>query len=189
MRRAGVPKTVGYTQSEVVCEIIKQYVPPGLLILDCTFGKGLFWDNLLAPGLRVIKADLQRWPGIDLQADFTRLPFADQTFDVVFFDPPYHRHATATREIVKHFATTHVEYLYMAGALEIWRILRRQGLLIVKCGAGLSGVTLIVQSLQLLYRLEHEFLLVKTSGQFQTLGSLQNYHTYFVVMRKRWKIL
>jgi hypothetical protein len=182
-----MPKTVGYSQAEVVCEIIKQYIPANSLVLDCTYGQGLFWDSLLTPGLRLVKSDLQKWQGIDAQADFTRLPFRDAVFSAVFFDPPYVHPGVKTKTLVKHFATANVEYLYAAGTLEIWRVLKPQGLLIMKCGGGLSNLMPIVQSLQLLYRLEHEFILTTASNIFQRLGQLQNLHAYFVAMRKRGK--
>jgi len=181
-----VPKTVGYSQAEVVCEIIKQYIPANSLVLDCTYGEGLFWDSLLTPGLRLVKSDLQKWQGIDAQADFTRLPFRDEVFDAVFFDPPYRGYGAKTRPGTKHFETFNPAYLYAAGALEIWRVLKAKGLLVVKCGGGFGQVVPVVQSLQLLYKLEHEFILTKTGSQsFQVPGALMTQHAYFVALRKR----
>ena len=182
-----MPKTIGYSQAEVVCEIIKQYIPANSLVLDCTYGEGLFWDSLLTPGLRLVKSDLQKWHGIDVQADFTRLPFGDKTFSVVFFDPPYHSPAVKSKARVTHFEAPNTEYLYAAGSLDIWRILKPKGLLVVKCGGSLQQVMPVVQSLQLLYKLEHEFILTTTGTKFQAAGQLKSLHSYFVVMRKRGK--
>jgi len=181
-----VPKTVGYSQAEVVCEIIKQYIPANSLVLDCTYGQGLFWDFLLTPGLRLVKSDLQKWPRIDAQADFTRLPFRDGVFDAVFFDPPYRGYAAKTRLGTKHFETFNSAYLYAAGTLEIWRVLKLKGLLVVKCEGNFQALSLIMQSLRLLYKIEHEFILTKTGSQsFQIPRALMIQHAYFVVLRKR----
>lgn len=55
-------------------------------VLDATFGNGIFWRTF-QPEVLVCN-DLTPTKG-DLHHDFRSLPFSDQTFDCVLFDPPY----------------------------------------------------------------------------------------------------
>lgn len=57
-------------------------------ILDPTYGHGTFWNawrprNLIACDLDVEKSPMRR------SIDFTALPWFDESFDAVVFDPPY----------------------------------------------------------------------------------------------------
>jgi len=61
---------------------------PNPKILDVTHNKGKMWSGL---DYNVVRMDIdsQHAPNIDLVADFTRLPFASSSFDVLMFDPPH----------------------------------------------------------------------------------------------------
>ena len=54
-----------------------------------TYGSGSFWRGT-DTGLAVTGIDINPQRARDVCADFTRLPFRDDAFDVAIFDPPYH---------------------------------------------------------------------------------------------------
>lgn len=70
----------------------------------------------------------------DLIADFTALPFANDTFSLVVFDPPHlSRGGTKSWMVAKYGKLTgHWAADIKAGFSECWRVLRPQGTLIFK---------------------------------------------------------
>jgi hypothetical protein len=68
------------------------YLPADAVVLDPTYGKGGFWKKYRPP--KLIAHDL-KLDGVD----FTALPEADDSVDVVAFDPPYKLNGTPTDEI------------------------------------------------------------------------------------------
>lgn len=64
------------------------YLRKDWVTLDPTYGHGTFWKTWQPTVL--VALDLDPAKSIDLtSADFTDLPFEDQSFDAVVFDPPY----------------------------------------------------------------------------------------------------
>lgn len=110
------------------------------LVLDTTFGLGRFWAQFRP--LRLVACDLDpsRVPAGGLVVDFTDLPFADGTFDVVVFDPPYKlngragSHASDAGYGVATTATAAERLgLIGAGLVECIRVAKVGGALLVKC--------------------------------------------------------
>lgn len=56
-------------------------------ILDCTWGGGVMWDGCSYQA--DVRTDIRYLPGLDAQADFWELPFADSLFNIIVFDPPH----------------------------------------------------------------------------------------------------
>jgi len=72
--------------------ILRLYVPEGSRVADVTYGKGVFWRRVDTRKYQLFASDLnsESTPreckgGIDSR----RLPYEDQSFDAVVFDPPY----------------------------------------------------------------------------------------------------
>jgi hypothetical protein len=63
------------------------YLRPEWLTLDATYGKGIFWKHFRPE--RLIRQDLNPTKAPDGVVDFRKLPYADNIFDAVVFDPPY----------------------------------------------------------------------------------------------------
>lgn len=133
--------TLATTNAEALERISEVYFHPGDTILDATFGKGGFWKWDYA-AFNLVTADIQ--PVGTLQADFRALPFRDQTFAVGIFDPPYYGHGA---QIKSQYGRSNqsVEFLrkneptrnlYMKGLLELSRVIRNQGIIVVKCTDG-----------------------------------------------------
>lgn len=59
------------------------------LVLDCTANKGTMWKGCGAE-CELIRSDINAENNpVDIKADFCHLPFANQSLDVIVFDPPH----------------------------------------------------------------------------------------------------
>lgn len=114
-----------------------EYLHSGMSMLDATFGKGGWWRSWKPDEL--IKHDL----AID-GVDFRNLPYPDDTFDGVAFDPPYvsvgGRATTTIREMYDSYgmdgAPTSpklMQKLINDGLKEQARVVKPTGIIICKC--------------------------------------------------------
>ena len=115
-----------------VCEI---YAPAGIKIADVTYGKGIFWRKTNIEKYEFYPSDIKT--GVD----FRKLPYKNESFDVVVLDPPY-AHTPGkkfmTADTYNSQTTeklTHLDIidLYDKGIAEAYRILKYGGLLWLKC--------------------------------------------------------
>jgi len=128
---------------EVFPHILDLYVPPGSVVADVTFGKGVFWKKVKPDRVTVLKTDLKT--GVDSRA----LPYEDGQLDCVVFDPPYmhtpggtaHQGHQNFETYYQNNGTDNVEKkyheavldLYFRSAAEALRVLKPEGIYIVKC--------------------------------------------------------
>jgi hypothetical protein len=139
-------RTVYGDNSALISAVSRLYVNEGDVIADVTWGFGVFWKRF-REGRRqrftVIGSDIretgQVGAGMKVQADFRRLPYADASIDIVVLDPPYqhcghylnnHRYGVGLTEGMRH---PQILKLYEDGMAEAVRVLRRKGMLWVKC--------------------------------------------------------
>ena len=108
------------------------------LFADVTYGPGVFWRR--ANGVRLIASDIRPLPGIAVQADFQALPYRDAAFDGLVLDPPYVHHPAThhTTERYNSGTTDGMDHdgilnLYRAGIAEAARVLKPDGILLIKC--------------------------------------------------------
>lgn len=112
------------TSTEVIDGLITVLFPDAESIYDPTYGNGVFWKGFLHP---VLGSDILPTRSPDLVADFTRLPFKDETFDLVVFDPPFQTDMGKNKPSVmgKRFATyptiLELKWAVLQGVLECWR--------------------------------------------------------------------
>jgi hypothetical protein len=114
------------------------YFRPGYRIADVTFGKGVFWRRIDTTQYDFYPSDLKTCP--EVSYDFRHLPYPDNWCDVVVLDPPYvhGEGAPGFESCYRNSETKGVGHegiirLYEQGMTEATRILRRNGLLLVKC--------------------------------------------------------
>jgi hypothetical protein len=139
------------TNAEVFPLVLALHVPEGSVVADVTYGKGIFWKNV-PPGKYDIRAtDIQT--GVDCR----NLSYADETIDCVVLDPPYME--GLYRRVGSQMAGsgTHVTFrntysngeptpiddgpryhdrvldFYFKAGHEAFRVLKKYGVLIVKC--------------------------------------------------------
>jgi hypothetical protein len=123
---------------DLIPVILNIYAKDGDAIADITYGNGNFWK----------KVDLVRYDFYpsDIKTnsyDFRNLPYEDSIFNIVAFDPPYMHGSSApiNENLDKTYGNNqreswggkYVYSLYYDGMKESLRILKRYGILLVKC--------------------------------------------------------
>lgn len=83
------------TNGELMADVARLWLPDHLSVLDVTYGRGAFWAVykpavFLGLDLNPNYSDPKYGP-----VDFRFLPFEDQSWDVVVFDPPYKLNGTS----------------------------------------------------------------------------------------------
>lgn len=144
------------SNAEVFPQVLKLHVPEGAKIADVTFGKGVFWRNVDLSKYELLATDLA--DGVDCRA----LPYEDASLDALVLDPPYmegllrankqHVAGAGTYGVFRDYYSNGNEKafetadgkpapkwhaavtdLYFRAGREAWRVLKDDGVLIVKC--------------------------------------------------------
>ena len=152
MRRQGGISTVDLILSSHHCGnadvfplVMSLHIPLGALVADVTYGKGVFWRNVNLEDYRLLPSDITS--GVDCR----KLPYENTSIDAVIFDPPYMEGSTRNTaytsgqtafkdyyglaNIVNATDRYHgaILALYIEGAHEAYRVLKDNGVLILKC--------------------------------------------------------
>ena len=119
-------------------------------ILDVTCGSRTIWFNKEHPAAVYCDIRKEELTGIwksgdgqsertcyidpDIQCDFTDLPFPDETFSLVVFDPPHLRHAGKTGWLAKKYGVLPKDWkpYLKSGFDECMRVLEPDGILVFK---------------------------------------------------------
>jgi len=193
--------------ADVFPHVLSLHVPVGSKIADITYGKGVFWKNVKLEYYELVQSDIKQ--GIDCRA----LPYKDQTFDCVVFDPPYmHTPGGTAHEGHQNYESyyknngtgngTNKKYheavldLYFLGSAEAWRVLKPGGVLIVKCQdevcackQRLTHVEIINYLTETMFIVEDLFVLMRTNkpGVSRVLRQrhARKNHSYFLVFRRK----
>lgn len=131
------------TNDALIERVAQLYIRDGMKVADVTYGKGVFWKRVNTARFQLIPSDIETVP--DARHDFRKLPYPDNSFDVVVLDPPY-MHSSATKTVKDSIAKcygnngegggvghTKIVELYRHGMREAERILKLGGTLWVKC--------------------------------------------------------
>lgn len=199
------------TNADVFPLILALHVPEGAVVADVTYGTGIFWKNV-PKGKHVLRAsDLKT--GVDCR----QLPYESETIDAVVLDPPYMEglfRATG-RELAgagsyKAFRKTYsngeatndgpkyhqaVLDLYFKAGREAFRVLRQNGVLIVKCQDEVSANTQRLTHVEIINEYESMgfyakdlFVVVRPNKPAVSRIKQQNHarknHSYFLVFVK-----
>ena len=197
------------TNEDVFPQLISLYVLPGSTVADVTYGRGVFWKKVPNGQYRLLTTDLR--DGIDCR----KLPYKEATLDCVVFDPPYMHTPGGTAHVNHQNYETYyrnnvadngsdkkyheaVLDLYFKSAREAHRVLRNEGIYIVKCGdevcanqQRLTHVELINELTQNGFIIEDLFVLLRNnrpgvSRVIRQVHARKN-HSYFLVFRKSKK--
>jgi len=183
------------TNADIFPRILGMYVKHGALVADTTYGKGVFWRAVDESLYRLSKSDLADG------TDALKLPHTDSSFDALVFDPPYLNGGKGAKESINkcyknpgHNSYEAVLRLYLAAALEAYRVLRRDGVWIVKCQPGVADHVQrpvhvhLISTLPLIgMRFEDEFVLHASATPVMrhvTQKHARKNHSYFLVFRK-----
>lgn len=143
--------------SDVFPKVLALHVPKGAKVADVTYGLGVFWRNVNSEDYELLASDLKTG------TDCRNLPYEDQSLDCVVLDPPYmeglYRHAnghlagagshSAFRRAYSNGQETNggpkwheaVLDMYFKAGAEAYRVLKQNGVLIVKCQDEVSANT------------------------------------------------
>jgi hypothetical protein len=129
------------SSAEIFPSILDLYVEPGARIADVTYGRGVFWRKV-PEGMYDLTATDSMEDGVYFQS----LPYEDESFDVVVFDPPYMARGGGFNKGGgtgrRYHNTKRDQHLvlkdYSEGAEEAHRVLVPGGLLILKCQDGVE---------------------------------------------------
>lgn len=201
------------SNDDVFPKVLSLYVAPGSRVADITYGQGVFWRNVPKGVYRLLPSDLKS--GTDCRS----LPYEDGTIDCVVLDPPYmhtpggsaHENHQNYENYYRNNATNHSTKKYHEAVLDLYfetsgeahRVLRNEGIFIVKCGdevcanrQRLTHVEIINELAKKGFLVEDLFVLLRrnrpgVSRVLQQAHARKN-HSYFLVFRKsngkvRWK--
>jgi DNA methylase len=198
------------TNDGIFPSILKLYVPPGSKIADITYGGGVFWRNVPKNHYRLVATDIKT--GVDCRA----LPYESGSLDCVVFDPPYMHTPGGTAHVnhqnYENYYGNNVaangsdkKYheavldLYFKTAHEAKRVLRPEGIFIVKCmdevcanQQRLTHVELINEFSNHGFIVEDLFVLLRNNlpGVSRILRQVhaRKNHSYFLIFRKSAKV-
>jgi hypothetical protein len=207
------------TNAELFPKILQLHVPEMSIVADVTYGKGVFWRNV-PNGLYKLKAT-----DIDMGIDCTNLPYEDDSIDCVVLDPPYMEGLLRQRNEHRAGAGTHVSFrdayssngkqilqektskkqpkwhaavldLYERAGHEAYRILKKSGVLIVKCQDEVSANKQWLTHVEIINKYEimgfytkDLFILMRNNKPSVSRIKLQKHarknHSYFLVFIKK----
>lgn len=196
--------------ADLIEEVSRLYLQPEMVVADVTFGMGAFWTRADTDEFYLLASDIdpskEEWlakkklRGIFIEADFTALPYEDESVDIVVLDPPYihspGKHMTDAR--YGNSATTKGMYhadimdLYRDGMGEAMRVLKPGGFLWVKCKDQVMSSTQQWSHIDLFHIADRLgmyqrdlFVLVPTSrtsmGRWKTQFHARKVHSYLLV--------
>jgi hypothetical protein len=212
--------------AEIFPKILSLHVPPGSVIADVTFGKGVFWKKVQGGLYTVLASDITA-KGNDGALGFMKvrdgvdcrnLPYADAAVDCVVLDPPYmeglyrrdvsHLAGSGTFAAFRHHysngQTTDdgpkwhdaVIDMYMKAGREAYRVLRKDGILIVKCQDEVSANKQRLSHVEIITGYESMglytkdlFVVVRQNkaavSRLKKQEHARKNHSYFLIFQKR----
>lgn len=197
------------TNADLFPLALEMYLKQGARVADVTFGNGVFWRGVHPQMYNLVASDIQDglvapapWYGLPIQGgvDFRRLPYENESFDGMVFDPPYMNGGKGVKESINkcynntgNMCHENVMALYLAGMLEARRILRRRGILFIKCQPAVADHKQHMTHAQIMtvapmigFSVEDEFVLRQTTVplmRHETQQHARKNHSYLLVLR------
>jgi len=204
--------------ADVFPEILKLHVPEGSIVADVTWGKGVFWRNVADDRYKVLATD------ISMGVDCRKLPYEGESIDCVVLDPPYMEGFYRKEGSLKAGSGTHSAFsdaysngdevngdtenvgtkkwhaavtdMYFKAGNEAYRVLRKNGIFIVKCqdevSAGkqwLTHVEIINEYEKQGYYSKDLFIVMRTNrpsvSRLKKQVHARKNHSYFLVFTKK----
>jgi len=196
--------------NEVFPHVLRLHVPRGAKVADVTFGKGVFWRNIPSGEYHLSPSDIKT--GIDCR----HLPYGNEEMDCIILDPPYmeglyrrdnsfakkgthgifrecYSDGNRPSSLKSKWHDAVLEF-YIRAAIEARRVLKTNGILIVKCqdevSAGVQRMThveIILNLLKLGYYPKDIFVVVRWNrpGVTRILKQIhaRKNHSYFLVFQ------
>jgi len=194
------------TNAEVFPNVLELYVPEGSIVADVTYGKGVFWRNVPEGKYQLKASDLKT--GIDCR----NLPYQDVSIDCVVFDPPYMHTPGGTAHVSHQNYEAYYQNnnifnndkkyheavldLYLSGSKEAYRVLKPNGVFIIKCQdevcankQRLTHVEIINELEKMDFIVEDLFVIVRKNrpgvSRIISQRHARKNHSYFLIFRKK----
>lgn len=200
--------------AEVFPQVLNLHVPKGSTVADVTWGKGVFWAKVPPKDYKLLASDLKT--GQDCRS----LAYEDESIDCVVLDPPYMEGLFRNKKENLAGAGSHAAFrenysngqettegpkwhdavldLYLKAGKEAKRVLRSEGIFIVKCQDEVSANRQRLTHVELINAFEADgfyckdlFVVVRTnqpgvSRLIKQVHARKN-HSYFLVFIKTTK--
>ncbi|MEI6808400.1 MAG: DNA methyltransferase [bacterium] len=126
--------------SELIGHVARLYLRQGMTVCDVTYGRGIFWQRTDMTQFDFRASDISP-QGKDIsKMDFRELKYDGESVDACVFDPPYLSRSGKNSVYARHYKTElagknydEMMGLYEAGMKDCHRVLKKDGLLMVKC--------------------------------------------------------
>ena len=198
-------KSTNYNQIDLISDIIKLHVPQGFIDCDCTYSVGNFYKDgkIKEPQY---KFDIIPTRNDIIKADCRDLPLKDESLSCIIYDPPFL--ATTGKSlktdngniINRRFGVytneTELHQFYIDSLKELYRILKKDGILIVKCQDKISSskqymshIFIYNEAVKIGFYPKDLFILLAKSRvvanwQAKNQKNARKYHSYFWVFQK-----
>ena len=195
---------------EIFTEVVKLHIKRGSRVADITYGRGVFWRNVPQDYCELVASDIASG------TDCRKLPYEMESFDAVVLDPPYmHTPGGTAHQGHQNFEMYYrnnsgeaaplddptkkyheaVLDLYFRAGQEAWRVLKSEGVLIVKCQdevcankQRLTHVEIINEYATYGFVCDDLFVLVRNGkpgvSRIKQQAHARKNHSYFLVFRK-----
>ena len=193
-------KSISYNQDSIIQSIIELYIPEGKIELDPCYGKGCFYKSgkIQTPKYRF---DIRPAVNEVKPCNCKNLPFEDNSINSIIFDPPFIAYPGKNLiKKLKRYGTfrtyNDLKNMYKESFKEFYRILKRDGILIIKCQDATFGRDIIfihiddviIPCRQIGFK-EVDLFILLSKGRIENRDGKQRhsrkYHCYFIVFKKR----
>lgn len=198
-------KSTNYNQIDLINDIIKLHVPQGFIDCDCTYSVGNFYkDGKIKEPL--YKFDINPTNENVIKADCRNLPLQKESLSCIIYDPPFlattgNSLKTNTGNIInRRFGVypneKELHQFYIDSLKELYRILKKDGILIVKCQDKISSgkqymshIFIYNEAIKIGFYPKDLFILIAknrivANWQIQNQKNARKYHSYFWVFQK-----
>lgn len=137
-----VIKSINYSQTDLIADIIKLHVPQGYIDCDCTYSKGQFYADGKVKD-PIYKFDLSPQSNDVVMADSRSLPLNDKSINCLMFDPPFlatkgksleqNKGNVINRRFGVYPDEQSLHTFYVDSIKEAYRVLNDDGIFIFKC--------------------------------------------------------
>lgn len=200
-----VIRSISYNQDEIIQNILQLHVPLHKIDCDPTYSLGKFYKNIEPPKY---KFDIAPQTTDTVYADCRQLPLESSSLNCIMFDPPFL--ASSGKSLLSKGDGNNIiagrfgiypnekalHQFYLDSLKEFYRILRNNGILIVKCqdkvSSGkqyLSHCFIISEATKIGYYPKDLFILlaknrIVAEWQAANQKNARKFHSYFVVLEK-----
>ena len=201
--------------SEIFPQILDLHIPDGAKIADVTYGTGVFWKNVDISKYELLATD------ISMGVDCRQLPYENESLDALVLDPPYMEGLLRNNKSHKAGSTSYSAFreyysngdessdngpkwhhavtdLYYRAGTEGFRVLKNNGVMIVKCQDEVSAnrqwlthIEIVNYYEKLGFYTKDLFVIVRKNrasiSRLKQQKHARKNHSYFLVFVKNFK--